>query len=322
MSDVIVRARGLAFAYGPHTVLAGLELDLARGEIFGVIGADGAGKSTLLRLLIGQLAPKAGELTVLNLPARSTKLRSRIAYMPQSFGQYLDLTVGENLRFFAELHGLARDEAKCVIDDLVARTGLVPFTGRRAGNLSGGMMQKLALACAMVSRPEVIFLDEPTTGVDPVSRRAFWRLLEQVRADGVSIVYATSNLDEAERCDRVGLLSGGRFARSGAPLDLIRGVSAPLLALTGPNARAQRARVRAMDGVDLVFPIGESLKVWLRKADDRPRFEGSLAMTVPMLVVQTLRPSLHDIAMRDLAHARAPREDVRAALDAEPGVRQ
>ena len=304
MSDAVVRARSLGFSYPAHAVLEGVDFDLAAGEIFGVIGADGAGKSTLLRLLIGQLPPSSGELTVLGQSPRAIGIRSRIAYMPQSFGQYVDLSVGENLRFFAELHGLARDAAERMIADLLARTGLAPFVARRAGQLSGGMMQKLALACALVSRPDVMFLDEPTTGVDPVSRRAFWRLLEQVRSEGVAIVYATANLDEAERCDRIGLLSGGRFARCGAPLDLMRDVGAPLLALTGPAARAQRNLVRSLDGVDLLFPIGESLKVWLRQPADRPRFDAAVAAKAPALAVQVLRPSLHDIAMRDLARSR------------------
>jgi ABC-2 type transport system ATP-binding protein len=317
MNEPVVHARGLGFSYGLHAVLDNVDLELGAGEIFGVIGADGAGKSTLLRLLIGQLAPSAGELTVLGQPPRATKLRSRVAYMPQSFGQYVDLTVAENLHFFAELHGLPRDAAKHVIGDLLERTGLAPFVGRRAGQLSGGMMQKLALACAMVSRPDVMFLDEPTTGVDPVSRRAFWRLLEQVRAGGVAIVYATANLDEAERCDRIGLLSGGRFARSGAPFDLIRDVSAPLLALTGAQARAQRTLVRSLDGVELVFPVGESLKVWLRQASDRPRFDAAIAKHLPALAVEALRPSLHDVAMRDLAQARPPHRDTRGVDHAD-----
>ena len=210
-----VEAQGLRFAYRERQVLDGVDLELRAGEVFGVVGPDGAGKSTLLRLLIGQLTPTAGRLSVLGLPATDTALRRRIAYMPQSFGQYLDLSVAENLEFFADLHGLDRPSSQALIRDLLRRTGLTGFERRRAGQLSGGMMQKLALACALVSRPEVMFLDEPTTGVDPVSRRAFWQLLDEVRAEGVAIVYATANMDEAERCDRVGLLIAGRLVRQG-----------------------------------------------------------------------------------------------------------
>ena len=302
MSDAaVVRARGLRFAYRGAEVLRGVDLELAAGEVFGVVGADGAGKSTLLGLLIGQLEPKAGEVLVLGTPASDTSLRQRIAYMPQGFGQYLDLSVGENLELFADLHGLARGEARALIRDLLERTGLAPFVGRRAGQLWGGMMQKLALACALVSRPKVMFLDEPTTGVDPVSRRAFWQLLDQVRAEGVGIVYATSNMDEAERCDRVGMLVGGRFLRGGAPLALIREVESALFEVAGEGARALRREVRSIAAVKLVFPVGETLKVWLGAPGEEAAFRASLARLAPGLALRSLRPSLHDIALHDLA---------------------
>ncbi len=296
---IVVRAQGLCFAYRDRPVLDGVDLDLVAGEVFGVVGPDGAGKSTLLRLLIGQLEPTAGSVTVLGRSATEPSLRQRIAYMPQAFGQYLDLSVTENLEFFAELHGLDRASSRASIRDLLARTGLVEFSDRRAGQLSGGMMQKLALACALVSRPKVMFLDEPTTGVDPVSRRAFWQLLDQVRAERVAIVYATANMDEAERCDRVGLLVGGRFLRHGPPVELIREVDAPLFELSGPGARARRREVRAFASVRLAFPVGETLKVWLGGAGDEPAFRAAAAALA--LVLRPLRPSLHDVALRDLA---------------------
>lgn len=299
----VVQAQGVCFAYRDQPVLEGVDLELVAGEVFGVVGPDGAGKSTLLRLLIGQLAPTAGRVCVLGMLATDTSLRQRIAYMPQGFGQYLDLTVGENLEFFADLHALDRASAQALIDDLLARTGLAEFRKRRAGQLSGGMMQKLALACALVSRPRVMFLDEPTTGVDPVSRRAFWQLLDQVRAEGVAIVYATANMDEAERCDRVGLLVRGRFVRRGSPLELIRQVVAPLFEVRGAGARARRREVRALAPARLVFPVGETLKVWLGDASDEAPFRAAVAHLAPELAVRPLRPSLHDVALRDLALA-------------------
>ncbi|HTR57958.1 MAG TPA: ABC transporter ATP-binding protein [Casimicrobiaceae bacterium] len=300
---VAVEARGVRFAYRVKPVLDGVDLTLAAGEVFGVVGPDGAGKSTLLRLLIGQLVPIAGSVTVLGQAATETSLRRRIAYMPQSFGQYLDLSVEENLEFFAELHALDRPSAQALIDDLLARTGLGDFRRRRAGQLSGGMMQKLALACALVSRPRVMFLDEPTTGVDPVSRRAFWQLLDQVRAEDVAIVYATANMDEAERCDRVGMLVGGRFVHTGPPLELIRRVAAPFYELSGRNARGRRGEVRALAPVELVFPVGETLKVWLADHADEAAFRKAIDDFVPGLASRRLRPSLHDVALRDLALA-------------------
>jgi len=305
MSDaVVVRAQGLRFAYRAEPVLEDLDLELAAGEVFGVVGPDGAGKSTLLKLLIGQLVPVAGSISVLGLPATDTALRQRIAYMPQGFGQYLDLTVEENLEFFADLHGLEPAAARALIADLLRRTGLGDFRRRRAGQLSGGMMQKLALACALVSQPRVMFLDEPTTGVDPVSRRAFWQLLDQVRAESVAIVYATANMDEAERCDRVGMLVGGRFVRQGSPIELIRAVEAPLFELSGTEARSRRGAVRALPAVRLVFPVGETLKVWLGSAADEAAFRAAVGGIVPALTIRPLRPSLHDVALRDLALAQ------------------
>jgi len=307
MSDAtVVHAQGVSFAYRAERVLEEVDLELAAGEVFGVVGPDGAGKSTLLRLLIGQLAPTAGSVSVLGLPATDTSLRRRIAYMPQGFGQYLDLSVEENLEFFADLHALDRASAQALIRDLLGRTGLADFKQRRAGQLSGGMMQKLALACALVSRPQVMFLDEPTTGVDPVSRRAFWQLLDQVRADNVAIVYATANMDEAERCDRVGMLVRGRFVHQGSPLDLIHQVDAPLFELSGTDARSRRTNIRALPQVRLVLPMGETLKVWLGGAVDEEAFRAAVASIAPPLTAQRLRPSLHDVALRDLALAEGP----------------
>ncbi len=307
--ETIVRASGLTFAYGEREpVLSGVDLELAKGEVFGVVGADGAGKSTLLSLLIGQLVPASGSATVLGTPATDTRLRRRIAYMPQGFGQYLDLSIGENLEFFADLHGLGRDEAESLIRDLLARTGLTEFRGRRAGQLSGGMMQKLALACALVSRPQVMFLDEPTTGVDPASRRAFWQLLDQVRAEGVGIVYATANMDEAERCDRVGLLVHGRFQRQGTPLELIREAGGALFEVSGPGARAKRREARTIAHVQLVFPVGETLKLWLDDASGESELGAAVARLWPGFTVARLRPTLHDVALRDLALAPHPND--------------
>jgi ABC-2 type transport system ATP-binding protein len=301
MSDaLVVEAQSLRFAFRERPVLDAVDLTLRPGEVFGVVGADGAGKSTLLRLLIGQLVPTAGRLSVLGLPATDRALRRRIAYMPQGFGQYLDLSVVENLEFFADLHGLDRVSSRELIRDLLSRTGLTGFEQRRAGQLSGGMMQKLALACALVTRPEVMFLDEPTTGVDPVSRRSFWQLLDEVRADNVAVVYATANMDEAERCDRVGLLVAGRLIRQGPPLELIRAIDVPLYEVKGAGARAARRSVRALPGVQLVFPVGETLKVWLRGNVDSAPFGAAIAGLPTSFTVRPLRPSLHDITLRDL----------------------
>lgn len=301
MGKIVIQTDGLSFAYGDKIVLDGIDLAVNSGEIFGIVGADGAGKSTLLRLLIGQLLPAAGRLSVLDRDPFDPWLRTQIAYMPQGFGQYQDLTVQENLEFFADLHGLDRSTTASLILDLLTRTGLRGFENRRAGQLSGGMMQKLALACALVSKPRTMFLDEPTTGVDPVSRRAFWQLLDGVRAEGVAIIYATANMDEAERCDRVGILERGRLIRQGAPLDLISSEGSLLFGVSGPDARAYRRMLRDSPGIRLVFPVGRQIRVWLATGHTPQQFRNRLATLAPSLRVEALAPTLQDIALRDLA---------------------
>lgn len=293
----------LRFAYGQQPVLEDVNLQVAAGEIYGVVGADGAGKTTLLQLAVGQLSPQGGQITVLGRDAADPALRDEIAYMPQGFGLYRDLSVQENLDFFADLHDLARVEAGSRIADLLERTGLAGFEDRRANNLSGGMMQKLALACALVSRPRAMVLDEPTTGVDPVSRRAFWRLLNGVRAEGVAILYATANMDEAERCDRVGLLSAGRLERQGTPLALTHSTDAQLIGVSGPLARQRRDELLAWPMVQLAFPVGRQLRIWLDSACSLAQFQHRLQALDARLEAQRLSPALQDATLRDLALA-------------------
>lgn len=300
-----ITASDLQFAYGAAPVLRDIDLEVAAGEIYGLVGADGAGKSTLLQLLVGQLTPDRGTLRVLGRDPADPTLRSELAYMPQGFGLYLDLSVQENLEFFADLHGMAPADAAARIADLLARTGLKGFEGRRAGQLSGGMMQKLALACALVTEPRVMFLDEPTTGVDPVSRRAFWRLLEAVRGEGVAILYATANMDEAERCDRVGLLEAGRIGRQGTPEALVAAGESLLVAVSGPAVRGFRAAVRQLSETLFTFPVGPRLNVWLHPGVGVEAFRHRLADIDARLEVQPLAPTLHDAAVRDLALAAA-----------------
>lgn len=309
MRAATIEMTGLCFAYGEASVLAGVGLHVAPGEIFGIVGADGAGKTTLLQLAVGQRMPKAGRIRVLGRDAADPALRDEIAYMPQGFGLYRDLSVQENLDFFADLHDLTRAEARSRIADLLDRTGLAGFEDRRAANLSGGMMQKLALACALVSQPRAMFLDEPTTGVDPVSRRAFWRLLNGVRAEDVAILYATANMDEAERCDRVGLLHAGRLDRQGMPLELTLGADAQLVSVSGATARQRRAALLAWPMVRLVFPVGRQLRVWLGAGCLLTEFQARLRALDSDLDAQPLRPTLQDAALRELALAEEVRSD-------------
>jgi len=299
----VITVSDLCFAYGAAPVLQDIALQVAAGEIVGLVGADGAGKSTLLQLLVGQLKPGGGTLSVLGRDPTDPALRSDLAYMPQGFGLYLDLSIQENLEFFADLHGMAPALAAAKIRDLLARTGLQGFEGRRAGQLSGGMMQKLALACALVTEPRVMFLDEPTTGVDPVSRRAFWRLLETVRGEGVAILYATANMDEAERCDRVAMLEQGRLTREGTPLQLVAAGEGTLVAVSGEAVRGYREALRELAETRFVFPVGPRLNVWLQSGVTLAAFRDTLGARFAGLQAEPLAPTLHDAAVRDLALA-------------------
>jgi ABC-2 type transport system ATP-binding protein len=301
--SALIDVRELDFDFGDSPILQAISLQVQEGEIVGLVGADGAGKSTLMQLLVGQLRPMAGSAHVLGHDPADPDLRNDLAYMPQGFGLYLDLSIQENLEFFADLHGMPKLQSAVKIDDLLTRTGLKGFEDRRAGQLSGGMMQKLALACALVTEPRVMFLDEPTTGVDPVSRRAFWDLLETVRSGGVSILYATANMDEAERCDRVVMLEQGRLTRQGTPLELVEAGDDTLVAVSGEAVRSQRESLRKLQQVRFVFPVGPRLNVWLCPDVSLDEFRSILAERFTGLQAEPQTPTLHDATVRDLALA-------------------
>lgn len=309
MTDHLIELQQVHFHYGKTEVLSDLSFSVSAGHIYGLVGADGAGKSTLLKLLVGQLLPSSGNISVLGKNPSDPSLRDDLAYMPQGFGLYQDLSVQENLEFFADLHGLDRAAAQKRIEDLLQRTGLNHFEDRRAGNLSGGMMQKLALSCALISEPRVMFLDEPTTGVDPLSRRAFWRLLDSVRAEGVGIIYATANMDEAERCDRVGMLENGKLTRQGTPVELVSRTRALLLSVSGTDIRRYRYQVRELPGVEFLFPVGPRLNVWLQKQQSPEEFRQALATISDDLSAEILAPTLHDTALRNLALSHQPENE-------------
>jgi ABC-2 type transport system ATP-binding protein len=214
--------RDLSKSYGPVRALEGVTLSVERGEMFALVGPDGAGKTTLLRVLCGLLPPSGGSAAVLghDIVRGTSSIRRRIGYLSQRFSLYGDLTVDENIEFFAEIHGVKAFRPRR--DELLAFTRLDPFRSRLAEKLSGGMKQKLALACTLVHTPDVLFLDEPTTGVDPVSRRDFWTILSDLLKTGLTIVMCTPYLDEAERCGRVALLDDGGLLAVDTPAGLKR----------------------------------------------------------------------------------------------------
>jgi len=219
-----IRTIDLTRRFGALTAVDRLNLEVARGEIFGLVGPDGAGKTTTLRLLCGLLDPTSGQAWVAghNVARAPREVKDRIGYMAQRFGLYADLTVEENMDFYADLFGIATGELAELTPALLRMTRMEAFRQRRAGQLSGGMKQKLALMCTLLHRPQILLLDEPTNGVDPVSRRDFWTILYQLLKDGITIFMTTAYLDEAERCNRVGLMHKGSLVRCDAP-EAVRG---------------------------------------------------------------------------------------------------
>ncbi len=220
----IVRVTGLSKKFNGKSALSGLSFVMRQGDIFGVIGPDGAGKTTLLRILGGIMEPDSGEVYVAGyrLPKESERVKEECGYMPQKFSLYQDLTVNENIRFFADIFGIDAKTLNERIPPLLKMTRLGPFSDRLAGDLSGGMKQKLALMCTLIHRPKILILDEPTTGVDPVSRRELWEMLQQIRSEGVSIIVSTPYMDEAEWCGYVALLYEGKVLKEGGPAELKR----------------------------------------------------------------------------------------------------
>lgn len=227
--EPIIVTRGLSRSFGALTAVDRLDLEVAPGEIFSLVGPDGAGKTTTLRLLCGLLEPSAGQALVAGIDvARDPQaVKDHIGYMAQRFGLYGDLTVEENMIFYADLFGIAGAQRTELMAGLLAMTRMEPFRKRHAARLSGGMKQKLALMCTLLHRPRILFLDEPTNGVDPVSRRDFWTILYQLLKDGITIFMTTAYLDEAERANRVGLMHRGRLIRCDAP-EALKGGAASL----------------------------------------------------------------------------------------------
>jgi ABC-2 type transport system ATP-binding protein len=214
--------------FGDLTAVDHLNLTVSAGEIFGLVGPDGAGKTTTLRMLCGLVNPSEGKAMVAghDVEREPQAVKDQIGYMAQKFGLYLDLSVQENMDFYADLFGIVGSERAELTAQLVRMTRMEPFRERQAGRLSGGMKQKLALMCTLLHRPQILFLDEPTNGVDPVSRRDFWAILYQLLKDGITILMATAYLDEAERCNRVGLMHRGKLIRCDEPEALKRAAGA------------------------------------------------------------------------------------------------
>ncbi len=227
----IIETRDLTKRFAALTAVDRLNLSVAPGEIFGLVGPDGAGKTTTVRMLCGLMDPTEGSARVAghDVARESQAVKDQIGYMAQRFGLYTDLTVRENMNFYADLFGISGAERDRLNAQLLRMTRMEPFTNRQAGRLSGGMKQKLALMCTLLHHPQILFLDEPTNGVDPVSRRDFWAILYQLLHDGITIFMTTAYLDEAERCNRVGLLHKGKLIRCETPEEMKRATASASL---------------------------------------------------------------------------------------------
>jgi ABC-2 type transport system ATP-binding protein len=257
-----VETRGLEKRFGPRLAVASLDVVVRRGEMFGLVGPDGAGKSTAIRLLCGIAKPTGGSGRVLglDLATEADEIKARIGYLSQAFTLYGDLTVDENIRFFADLHGVRDFAARR--EELLDFTRLGPARRRLAQALSGGMKKKLALACTLIHTPELVLLDEPSTGVDPVSRGEFWNILAQAVERGVTVIMTTPYLDEVERCDTVAFMHAGRVIRTGTPAEARRSAAGTVFDIACPNPRAAYAALRASWAPTSLVLYGDRVHVW------------------------------------------------------------
>ena len=303
-------AEGLTKSFPGVRAVDALSFDVHAGEIFGLVGPDGAGKTTTLRMLAGIMPPDAGNATVAGFDVvRDPEGAKRaLSYMPQRFGLYEDLTVNENIRFYADLFGVQKAEREDRSAQLLQAAGMSEFRKRLAGKLSGGMKQKLGLVCALIHRPEVILLDEPTTGVDPVSRRDFWRILYELAAEGVAILTSTAYLDEAERCHRVALLDNGKLLFCDTPGNLKARMGKGVLSVTSAEPRRLRDSLEHADGISSLVLTGDGLHVVVDDAARRiPEFEIRLKnANVPFDAIQQVTPSIEDLFVDAVQSGASP----------------
>jgi ABC-2 type transport system ATP-binding protein len=267
MNTISIKTTNLTKSFGDNVAVDLLNLDVRKGELYGLVGPDGAGKTTTMRILTGILDPSSGDAWVAghSLAKEGERVREKIGYMSQRFGLYEDLTVMENIHFYADLYDVPKRERPQRIERLLGFSNLTPFRDRLARNLSGGMKQKLGLACALVHTPEVLILDEPTNGVDPVSRRDFWKILYDLLKEGVTIFVSTAYLDEAERCTRIGLMHRGRILVEDEPKNVRNSLDRPMLEVRFDNARSAVVPAGRMDGVHSVRLYGDRLHIALEK---------------------------------------------------------
>ena len=267
MNTSLIKTIDLSKSFGATIAVDRLNLEVKQGELFGLVGPDGAGKTTTMRLLTGIMDPLSGDAQVAghSILTEGELIKEKIGYMSQRFGLYEDLTVIENILFYADLYEVPQRERPKRVERLLGFSNLTPFKHRLAGELSGGMKQKLGLACTLIHTPVVLFLDEPTNGVDPVSRRDFWKILYDLLKDGVTIMVSTAYLDEAERCTRIALMHNGTILIEGEPKSIRTSLGLSMVEVWPDHARSAVEKVRAMKGVNSVSLYGDRLHIALDK---------------------------------------------------------
>jgi len=292
-----IDSRGLTRRFGTLVAVDHLTLQIPRAQIYGFLGPNGSGKTTTIRMLCGLLAPSEGDALVLDLavPREAAKLRERIGYMTQKFSLYEDLTVAENLEFLADVYALPRAALAARIDALCAEYRLEPLREQRAGTLSGGQRQRLALAGAVIHQPDLLFLDEPTSAVDPESRRDFWESLFRLCDAGTTILVSTHYMDEAERCHGLAILDRGVLVATGAPRELIDALAGAVVEIEGEELRRARAAVEPLSFVRSVAQLGTRLRVLTDGADRAPAVQTALAAAGARASARVAVPSLEDV---------------------------
>ena len=294
-----IRTDALTKSFGSIPAVDSLSLTVSEGEIFGLVGPDGAGKTTTMRLLTAIMDPTSGEAWVAgrHIVHEAEQIKENIGYMSQRFGLYPDLTVMENIDFYADVYDVPRRGRKEKTERLLAFSNLTPFKRRLAGNLSGGMKQKLGLACALIHTPKVLFLDEPTNGVDPVSRRDFWRILYQLLREGVTIFVSTAYLDEAERCNRLALIHQGKLLACGTPPELKKLMRGTILEVRAERPRQARMLLQEDLNEERVGLFGDRVHVVTSDAEaSRRRVEAILKVAnLPPPSIRPIEPSLEDV---------------------------
>jgi ABC-2 type transport system ATP-binding protein len=311
-TEPAIRARDLTRRFGHVTAVDGIDLDIPRARIYGFLGPNGSGKSTTIRMLCGLLRPSAGTVSVLSheMPRDAEKLRTRLGYMTQKFSLWDDLTVSENLEFMAQVFGLAAPRRRARVSAVAEEFDLTSLFRQRAGTLSGGQRQRLALAAATLHQPELLLLDEPTSAVDPQSRREFWESLFELVARGVTILVSTHYMDEAERCHELAILASGRIVAQGAPQELMAAIPAAVVEVEAADTAAARRALVADETVLSVAQLGTRLHVLIDPATPDPAQRVLQRLGAATVEAQStlVRASLEDVFVAATGFGRAAGE--------------